>query len=409
MNVPVHQWLGPLSIANLNVTARITTDGSSVYCSDPRLNTCSAGDRKKDPSSLMLDDFGRSLKLGVPAGTKGNVDFALTILYKGTEKVPHWSKVAQGSVTIFIEFPFSCSPEGDVKFERKIGRKNETWPDTNLSVELDIYHKSENPSDLKLPGVPESEWNQWMKQLRILRIVMIARLTMSEKEDEPGTISKTGKDESAAIPDITVGSTGERTAEFGPLTIELEPVDVAPPITIPQGVLYHVYFDPDSSELDKVVKSPNEGPKHQGNALAAWVRENLNSKWDVMQALYWKKLAVHVEARASATPKWMSHAEFVRYNKELSKKRRRAVVNRLKKTIAEKDNKIVLDTIDMAEDVEAVGANQAPRSSFGVEDDLERRCAVSIDGDDLKKAINEMYKRDFGGTSMKEFRSRFGP
>ena len=42
-----------------------------------------------------------------------------------------------------------------------------------------------------------------------------------------------------------------------------------PPITVPGGVRYHVYFDKDSSELDKVVKGGNEAPKHQGNAFAA--------------------------------------------------------------------------------------------------------------------------------------------
>ena len=146
-------------------------------------------------------------------------------------------------------------------------------------------------------------------------------------ENGPGSASVTVKDESAAIPDqIVAGSTGELTAVLGPVTIELEPIDVAPPITVPGGVRYHVYFDVDSSELDKVVTSPNEGPKHQGNALADWVREELNSNWDVMQALYLKKLAVQVEARASATGQWLSPAELVRYNQELSKKRLDAVV-----------------------------------------------------------------------------------
>ena len=126
----------------------------------------------------------------------------------------------------------------------------------------------------------------------------------------------------------------------------------------------------------------------------------MNSKWDVMQALYWKKLAVHVEARASATGKGLSHAELLRYNQELSKKRLDAVVNRLKRTIAEKDQHIELDTTQM----KAIGASQAPK--FGVEDDYERRCVISIDGEDVKKAIKEIYNREFGGTSMAEFRSR---
>jgi hypothetical protein len=273
---------------------------------------------------------------------------------------------------------------------------------TALSVEIEAYHQRENPSDISLPGVPELEWKQWMQQLRTLKIGMVARLTMTE--NGPGTASVTVKDESATIPDpIIAGSTGDFTAILGPMAIELEPIEVAPPITAPGGVRYHVYFDVDSSELDKVVKSSGEPPKHQGNALATWVRENLNAKWDVMQALYWKKLPVRVEARASATAKGLSHAELLRYNQALSKKRLDAVVGRLKKTIEEKDKYIVLDTTQM----KTIGASEATK--FGVEDEYERRCVISIDADDLKKAITEIYKREFGGTSMAEFRSRLGP
>jgi hypothetical protein len=209
----------------------------------------------------------------------------------------------------------------------------------------------------------------------------------------------TVKDESAAIPQVVAGSTGERTAVIGPMTIELEPIEVAPPITAEQGLLYHAYFDINSSELDKVVKGPRE-TKHQGNALATWVRQSLNSRWDVMQALYWKKLLVHVEARASATAKGLRGAELLRYNQDLSEKRLDAVTNRLKKTIAEKDQHIVLDTTQM----KAIGASKAAK--FGVEDDFERRCVISIDAEELKKAIKEMYGRDFGGTSPHEFQSR---
>ena len=80
-------------------------------------------------------------------------------------------------------------------------------------------------------------------------------------ENGPGLVNVTVKDESAVIPDqIVAGSTGELTAVLGPVIIELEPIDVAPPITVPGGVRYHVYFDKDSSELDKVVKGGNEAP-----------------------------------------------------------------------------------------------------------------------------------------------------
>jgi hypothetical protein len=61
-----------------------------------------------------------------------------------------------------------------------------------------------------------------MKQLRILKIVIIANLKMSE--NGPGSVSVTVKDESAAIPDqIVAGSTGELTAVLGPVTIGFEP------------------------------------------------------------------------------------------------------------------------------------------------------------------------------------------
>ena len=82
--------------------------------------------------------------------------------------------------------------------------------------------------------------------------------------------------------------------------------------------------------------------------------------------LGWKKLAGQVEVRASATGHGWSPAELVRYNQELSKKRLDAVVNRLKRTIAEKDQSVVLDTTQM----KAIGASRAPK--FGVEDVYER-------------------------------------
>jgi hypothetical protein len=397
MNVEVREWIRFLSIRYLNVTAQVVTDGSSIYCPDRRLNKCSKNDRKKDPTSIFLDDFDHSVKLGIPAGNHGKVTFSLTINYKGNEKPLHWSKVPQGSVaTDPLGLPFQCSPEGDFNFLRKTGHHGVWNADSALSVELEVYHKRENPSDVSLPGVPESVWKEWMKQLSILKIVIIAKLTMTE--NGPGLVNVTVKDESAVPDQIVAGSTGKSTAVLGPVIIELEPIDVAPPITVPGGVRYHVYFDKDSSELDKVVKGGNEAPKHQGNAFAAWVREEVNSKWDVMQALYWKKVAVRGEGHASATGHGMNPAQLFHYNKELSKKRLDAVVNRLKKTIAEKDPQIVLET-----KLDPAGAEGAP---YGVEDDYWRRVAISIDGDDLKKAIKDIYSREFGGTSVAEFRSR---
>ena len=197
------------------------------------------------------------------------------------------------------------------------------------------------------------------------------------------------------IPDqIVAGSTGELTAVLGPVIIELEPIDVAPPITVPGGVRYHVYFDKAPPNSIRWLKAATKRRRRRGNAFAAWVREEVNSKWDVMQALYWKKVEMRGEGPASATGHGMNPAQLFHYNKELSKKRLDAVVNRLKKTIAEKDPQMVLET-----KLDPAGAEGAP---YGVEDDYWRRVAISIDGDDLKKAIKDIYSREFGGTSVAE-------
>ena len=200
-------------------------------------------------------------------------------------------------------------------------------------MEIEAYHQRENPSDISLPGVPELEWKQWMQQLRTLKIGMVARLTMTE--NGPGTASVTVKDESATIPDpIIAGSTGDFTAILGPMAIELEPIEVAPPITAPGGVRYHVTLMSTPLNCAKVVKSSRTAKPRM-----PWPPgfERTDAKWDVMQALT-GRLAVRVEARASATAKGLSHAELLRYNQALSKKRLDAVVGRLKKTIEEKIN-----------------------------------------------------------------------
>ena len=46
------------------------------------------GRSKKGPANLALTDFDHSVKLGIPAGTRGKVGLSLTIQYKGSEK-PH--------------------------------------------------------------------------------------------------------------------------------------------------------------------------------------------------------------------------------------------------------------------------------------------------------------------------------
>lgn len=68
---------------------------------------------------------------------------------------------------------------------------------------------------------------------------------------------------------------------------------------------------------------------------------------------------------------------------------------RLKKTLANEDRNLVeLDTTQM----KAIGASKAP--AYGVEDIIERRCRISVDVADLKKAIKELFGREFGGLNL---------
>jgi hypothetical protein len=344
---------------------------------------------------LMLRDFEpeHSIKLGVPADRRGEVTFYLTISYR-LGRLP--SEPLQSGGSVRVPLPFRCSSKGDLQYEKKAFFIS--FPGPDLLVDLQLYQKREPLSDLSLPGIPDLVWKQWMKQLHILKIVFIAKLT---KKKWKGGFSVTVNPESVKIPEVSSGSTGEDTAVVGPMTIELEPVEVTPPLTTPQGLLYYVYFDVDSSELDKVVDARPFETKHQGKGLEDWIRKSLTSQWDIMAALTWQKLAVRMEARASATGKG-SPAEIQHYNYELSKKRLDAVVNRLKKIIAEKDKYIELDTTRM----EAWGDLHSPPEKKGVEDVNERRCVIKVDADDLKKAIKELYSREFGGTSMLEFGRR---
>jgi hypothetical protein len=385
LNVP--QWVHDFGIVSLNFTPKVISASSSVRCPNFVSDKCPAKDRIRGRSEeLAFDTFERPVKLGVAAGEDGTVGFSLAIEYIGIEKPPKSSDVMQGAVNFQANFPFQCTPEGDVRLKRK-GRSGPAYfPDRALSLDIEVYPRSEVPENVIVAGMPRSVWDEWMKQIRLLRLVIFARLTMSEKG--PGSVSVTVNDPSVPIPDPLVTN---RTALVGPMAIELEPVDAVPSITAPQGLLYDAYFEVASFDLDKIVSAAGD-TKHQGNALDAWLSENVVKHWDVREALIRKKLAMRVEARASATAKGLSGGQLLRFNQELSEKRLDAVVKRLKKTLAKQDSNLVeLDTTQM----KAIGASKAP--AYGVEDIIERRCRISVDIADLKKAIKELFGREFGG------------
>jgi hypothetical protein len=383
IKVDVQGWNRSLSVPVVRVTAQVISDHSTI----------------QGPGVHPLD-FDRPVRLGVRAGARGQVGISLRIDYDGNSKPQYWSKVAQAHWPIRpVTLPFRCTPEGDITLERPVGRSSATFPGSTLSVDIEVYQRRDTPHNSYMLGIPPSVWDAWMKQLHMLRVVVIANLTVSQNQNDPGSLSVTVNNDSVPIPPpFVAGSTGARTARLGPMTVELEPVGATPPITAPQGIVYRVYFGVDSDQIDRIVKDGTGVSRHQGKALDAWIRDGLldyEKHWDVRQALLQRKLPVRGEARASATLQGMSRTQLLRYNQELSEKRLAAVVNRLQRTVAGLERFIVLDTTQM----KAIGASQA--RVLGEETVHERYCEIRIDGAELAKATKELYGRDFGGFNRK--------
>jgi hypothetical protein len=375
----VKDWIKSLSVPIIKVTASATPDNVAIQ-----------GPEKVNPLP-----FDRPVRMWIRAGDleqdqHGKVGLNLNIEYQGTEKIPRSSKVARERFAISsLMLPFECTAEGNIRLTNPPNRRRAPRPG-GLSVDIEVYQRRDKPKNSPMRDIPSSVWNEWMTKLSILRIVVIVKLTASE--NGPSWYSVDVKDESVPIPTaINVGSTGTHTALLGPMTIDLVPEDARPPITAPQGILWRVYFGRDSFEIDKIV---DEGPDgrggrrrvHQGNALDAWIRNDLFKRWDVRTALYFEELPVRGEARASATLKGKSGAELLRYNQVLSEKRLDAVVNRLKRTIRTVLRDTKLDTTQMR----AIGASQA--NVLGEETVNERRCDIRISGADLEKAMKKIYR-----------------
>ena len=366
MKVNVPEWVREFGVISLNLTPTVFSDSSFVRCPNPGSDLCAQKDRIQGKSEeLVLNDFVSPVKLGIPAGKESMIGFSLAIQYIGQKSPQRSPMVLQGAFTSpNVKFKVYCSPEGNIKLIKpERGRTPPSYfPDRSLSMDLEVYPGigKPDPADAPMPGIPTSVWNEWMKQISVVRLTIFAAFTMSV--DGPGSTSVTVYDGSVSIPSP---ETTNKTALVGPMTIELEPVDAIPTITAPQGFLYDVYFDVGSFELDKIVSAAGD-TKHQGNALDAWIRENVGTHWDVMQVLIREKLAI-VEARASSTSKGLSVREHFILNQELSRKRLDAVVKRLKKTLAEQNRDIVkLDEKEMKGNRRVVGAtwcgghNRAP-------------------------------------------------
>ena len=373
----VKGWGKSLGIVYLEVTAEVVSDKVVVSGTN---------------GSHQELGFDNPVKLGLPAGKRGDVTLSFTVGYDaGGDKPRGWSHSPKDTVPVKIGLPIECTPTGEVTLLRK-GRTSVSFDDQDLSVDVEIYSWTDHPCDIGPSGVPKSAWNDWMKQLGVLHIVAIAKLAMT---NGGGSVSFTFMQPFYPVPSpIVAGATGPTTAVVGPMQIDIEPVDVAPPLTAPQGIRYRVYFDVDSADLDKVVKEAPGGAKDQGKALDDWIKADLLSRWDVSWALL-EKLPIHGEARASATLPGKTNAELLHYNQDLSRKRLDAVVKRLTSTVrSQPGSPSSVDTTQM----QATGA--VPPIP-GKEDVNNRSCDLWIDGDELAVIIKRLLGRKFKGWSAR--------
>jgi hypothetical protein len=382
--IELHDWNRQLGVLYLFVTAQVESS---------KATTC---------PGLHDLDFSRSfpLQLAVQPDWQGTLHLSLRISYKGTSKPRGWTTVPGGTVaTPPIPLQFHSSKEG--KFKLWQVSRGMQW-DSPMGVEITVYVSKDHPLDQRPNGVPKDVWNDWMQQLEIPNIVAVADVTL--KEFGPTDFRFEVKNQ--APPDFQFGSTGGDTARLGPMQIDLQPVNLDPPLLTKQGLRVKVYFERDAYDLEKNprVKEPDGVTRDQVAQLETFTRDML-SRWDVRLGLASRTLKIHAHARASATFKTENQTgagqhflNALDYNRDLSEKRKAAVIKQLERIIAAVDKDPTdsglplprhLDTTEM----HATGMLPAvidPSRGEIVED---RVCDIWIEADELKEALKEVFAR----------------
>jgi hypothetical protein len=273
-----------------------------------------------------------------------------------------------------------------------------------MSVVLEGYYWKEHPADRPKTGVPKKVMDEWMKQLNLLHIVVVPTITLAE--DGRGLLTIEHKDPSVTAPSYEPGSTGARTARLPAVEIILDPIGMPPPITTPNGLLKRVYFEKDSSDLNRMVKEPSGPTSHQGGALEEFIKD-MYTRWEVIAALEEKTVPLILKARASATYKGMSAAQLKRvdrparnareYNRDLSVKRLLAVVDRMTQITSMPSVSALGPPLAVGKRVTATAIGMSEAIKLGEDDPSERRCDISLEGSKLLKFIKEAFGRKPGG------------
>jgi hypothetical protein len=274
-----------------------------------------------------------------------------------------------------VEVPFWCDSDGH------LGRPYQTpWSlgrDKDASLDIDVYTWNDNLMGWPLGGV------RTPPNIRVLHVLVMATLNVmveGNQLDRTGRRHRRGWVSVAPIdgkpPSAASGKTGGthygrdgrmiETIVFGPFLIE-----VVQPVSMVNGLLQPIYFTRDSSSIGR----------DEGGQLAAFVRKLLSSDqyYEVRAALESGLVRVRGECRASATFKG-SDAERVRYNQKLSEDRKATVLDRLARLGVPRIND---------NQMKAIGDSKGKAHQ---EDPVERRCDFEIKGDELVRAVQELWK-----------------
>src|SRR5215472_15950999 len=155
----VKDWIHSLNVVNVEVTAAATPDNATIQASE-----------KVSPLP-----FDRPVRMWIRAGElervrRGQVGIGLTVEYEGTEKVPRSSKVARARFKMpTLPLGFSCTAEGAIRLERKLGRRSISWSD-DLGIDIEVYQRKDKPKNSSMRGIPPAVWNDWMGKFCIFRI-----------------------------------------------------------------------------------------------------------------------------------------------------------------------------------------------------------------------------------------------
>jgi hypothetical protein len=384
----VHEWNREIGVPFLDVTTRVFTQPST--------------------SQLEPSTASGAARFGVEVGS-GMVSVQMKIAWPEHHAPRHPSAPA-GTETVVFQVPYECTAEGDPEElppgnDFKLPKPQRLAPisnviDSPLSVAFYGYFWTEHPDDPPKTWVPTKVMHDWMKQLNILHIVVHTTVTLGE--EGKGKLYLEYKDKSVAVPTFTAGSTGARTARLPSVEIILDPIGMPPPITTQQGLQKRVYFEVDSSELNKIVKEAGGTTAHQAGALDEFISD-MYSRWEVIAALEEKKVRLFLEARASATYKGMSESKLSRsdrpaqnareYNQKLSEKRMRAVVDRLLQTTSLPGFSSLGPRLAEGKTVTATAIGMFGAIKLGEENPMDRRCEIKLDGAELVKYIKGAFGR----------------